>query len=139
MQRDDLTHEWTVLQNQYDSYEKYSLLIKLAAVLAVAGIYMMNASIVMMIAFTLVFWLQDAIWKTYRGRIETRLLSLEKALGVEHSSTAEIPFQFNTAFQHQRPGVGGLLMEYMQQALRPTVAYPYALLIALSFIPCLLI
>ena len=36
MQAADATVEWSVLQNQYDSYEKYSLVIKLANVLTVA-------------------------------------------------------------------------------------------------------
>lgn len=138
MARDELAQEWILLQSEYDSYEKYALLIKLAAVLAVAAVYVMNMAWVMMIAFTLVFWLQDAIWKTFQGRIETRLLALETALAVEHAPAGEIPFQFNRDFQHNRPGFAGLVIEYLKQALRPTVAYPYGLLILLSFIPCIL-
>lgn len=118
--------EWYVLQNQFDSYEKHSLYIKLAAILVVflAGILASISSFIAVIL--IVLWLQDAIWKTFQSRLETRLLKIEYAI----SSGAEGDvLQFNSGYQRER--LNGLLLisEYARQSIRPTVAFPYVVLI----------
>jgi hypothetical protein len=39
--------------------------------------------------------------------------------------------QFNSAWEESRPGAIGLIAEYLKNAIRPTVAFPHVMLIAL--------
>ena len=81
----------------------------------------------------LVLWLQDAIWKTFQSRIEVRLLQLEEYLSGDQSldRTDQKPYQFNSQYIETRLGTIGLIKEYLRQAIRPTVAYPHVILLAL--------
>lgn len=136
MTQADLSNEWMLLQNQYDSYEKYSLIIKLLAMVVFYFAHI-SANIGFIILFLLaIFWLQDAIWKTFQSRIELRLLALEEALSDRQVSSNDecIAYQFNRDFLAKRPSQFGLVKEYFMQAFRPTVAFPYVVLIALFLI-----
>jgi len=119
--------EWLALQNAYEQYEKYALVIKLAAVaLCFAGLSMHMA-----FALTgpelLVLWVQEGVWKTYQSRIGERLLTVESA--IKKIGNTETPFQLHTDWQAGKAGILGLIREYLSNAFRPTVAYPYAILI----------
>ena len=126
--------EWCLLQNQFDSYEKYSLLIKLASVFVLSSAVLFDRAVLMTAGILVVLWLQDAIWKTFQSRIERRLLQLEALLAGGPSPTGETsaPYQFNSDFVLSRPGGIGLVAEYLRQALRPTVAFPHVALLALA-------
>ena len=134
MSQSPLAAEWAVLQNQYDSYEKVSLLIKLLAIALLSITVVSGSESLLMPALLLVLWLQDAIWKTFQGRIEARLLQLESCLADrgDRTSLNQKPYQYNTQFAENRPGTLGLIAEYLQQALRPTVAYPHLVLVLLA-------
>lgn len=126
--------EWQVLQHQYDSYEKYSLAIKLlAAIFLFCGLVCQLPSMYSAVLIA-VLWLQDAIWKTFQARIEARLYVVEAQLAAIKQGDAvhELAFQFNRNFLAQRPSSIGLVKEYLLQALRPTIAYPYAVLLPLA-------
>lgn len=128
--------EWQVLQNQYDSYEKCSLAIKLlAAIFLLCGLIYQLPSIYTAILIA-VLWLQDAIWKTFQARIEQRLYVVETQLAAikQGAELTEIAFQFNRKFLAQRPSSVGLVKEYLLQAIRPTVAYPYVLLLPIGLL-----
>lgn len=134
MQANDATVEWTLLQNQCDSYEKFSLVIKLTALTlftlcAIDGLWGIIPALIMC-----ALWLQDAIWKTFQARIEVRLLELETFFCNEQTSESNAlkPFQFNREYQANRGGTAGLLREYCGQAVRPTVAFPYVFLLLLA-------
>jgi hypothetical protein len=140
MDRSALTLEWQVLQNQFDSYEKCSLFIKLfnVGILTLAlGNEALGVSVVVII---FVIWLQDAIWKTYQSRIDGRLQLVEQGLAMdgeafstnESEPTTVIACQYNRAFAEQRPSLIGLIREYGCQACRPTVAFPHAVLVVLA-------
>ena len=43
-------------------------------------------------------------------------------------------FQLYSQWSEQRQGVSGLIKEYITSAAKPTVAYPYALLIVLMIV-----
>lgn len=135
MQTTDLSNEWVILQNQFDSYEKYSLIIKLAAISTVALAYFLHHVHLFMFLLILVFWLQDAIWKTFQSRIETRLLQLENYLSAEQNLERgdTKAYQFNSLWMENRPGTAGLIKDYFSQAKRPTVAFPYAVLLVGAF------
>lgn len=124
----EIEKEWILLQNQFDSYEKYSLLIKLANTGLLCVAYLSNKMSVFVLFLLLIVWMQDAIWKTFQSRIETRLLQLESCLLTECDEPA---YQFNSLYQKNRPGVVGLIAEYLRQAIRPTVAFPHVLLVLL--------
>ncbi|WP_020408706.1 hypothetical protein [Hahella ganghwensis] len=124
-----MANEWMLLQNQFDSYEKYSLIIKLAGVAVFAGAYFAGKTSVLMTILLLVIWLQDAIWKTFQARIENRLLQLEAGLKTESDEKA---YQFNREYLKNRPGTLGLVKEYLSQSVRPTIAFPHVVLVLMS-------
>ena len=127
---DALAHEWTTLQNQHEAYERSGLLIKLlAVVLVAAGSWGASSAPVAEVGMlVLVLWAQEAILKTWQARLAERLLVVEAALGGQGSDET-LPFQLHTQWQKQRAGVASLMLEYAKSALRPTVAFPYAVLL----------
>jgi len=133
VQPSDGAIEWCLLQNQFDSYEKYALLIKLASVLVLSSAVLVDRAGLMAGGILVTLWLQDAIWKTFQSRIEARLLKLEVLLADNHlqATKTDQPYQFNTDFQQSRRGGVHLVMEYLRQALRPTIAFPHVALLGL--------
>jgi len=129
MNRTELAAEWALLQNQQDSYEKCSLAIKLFTILLSLFAAALNIDFALALGFVLICWGQDAIWKTFQARIEQRLLPLESAL--EHEKEHVSAYQYNRQHLDNRPSSIGLIKEYASQSLRPTVAYPYVLLLCL--------
>jgi len=114
--------------NQYESYEKYSLIIKLVALTLCPTLLFIARAGAWTIIFVALLWLQDGIWKTYQHRIGERLLVVEKAIveGQGHQA-----MQFNSMWLESRKGSIALLTEYLTQACKPTVAYPHVLLVIL--------
>ena len=139
MQPSDSAIEWCLLQNQFDSYEKFGLLIKLASVFVLSSAMLVDRAGPMAACILIVLWLQDAIWKTFQSRIETRLLRLEVLLAGDSAPATgnHQPYQFNSEFIQSRVGAIGLVLEYLRQALRPTVAFPHVVLIAIVIGPLL--
>ena len=135
MNKDALRTEWCLQQNQFDSYEKHSLYIKLTSIILFAAVLMSNTVNIFIALFLAVLWLQDGIWKTFQARIEHRLLLLEKAI-LEGSEV--VAFQYNTAFTNARLNGLPLIIEYVCQSIRPTVAFPHLVLICSVLIQCLL-
>jgi hypothetical protein len=133
MQKSDLANEWSLLQNQFDSYEKLSLLIKLVSVALLAVAYFSGNLTVFVLFLLLILWLQDAIWKTFQSRIDTRLMQLEGYLSIDQTleTDGSKAYQFNSLYLQDRPSTVGLINEYLRQALRPTIAFPHAMLILL--------
>jgi hypothetical protein len=132
-----LRQEWSVLQNQYDHYETFAAIIKLVCIALVVCIFCFSGVYLLSIAVVLLLWLQEAMWKTFQGRIEARLLVIETLLsqpsGTEQS---DIAMQFNRNWLAQRPSTLGLLLEYAKSALRPTVALYYILLLLVILTAC---
>ncbi len=123
----DLKMEWVTLQNQFDSYEKYSLLIKLFAI-AIATVLLVVEPPMTALVCSLVLWLQDGIWKTYQSRISDRLLVVEAGLRCQTEHL--FAFQLNSEWLDQRPSIIGLVFEYVKSSLKPTVAFPHVILAA---------
>ena len=64
--------EWLLMQTQFDSYEKFSLMVKLASIVlfSLSTILAGDQPFAWGLLFALlVLWLQDSIWKTYQARI----------------------------------------------------------------------
>ena len=130
-----LESEWVTLQNQYDSYEKYSLVIKLINVLFCGVLLFALHAGLWTAVIMVILWLQDGIWKTFQNRIGQRLEVIEQALLQEQQNQkSESPvegMQFNLAWAQSRPNAIGLVTEYVTQSCKPTIAYPHLLLIVL--------
>ena len=131
MNTKELGTEWRLLQNQFDSYEKHSLYIKLSSiiVLLIAAVTGQTNSYIILILSVL--WLQDGIWKTFQSRIEIRLLQIEKCIAEKSEENA---FQFNTAYDEASLNGLSLVGEYARQSIRPTVAFPHSVLILIALI-----
>lgn len=148
MDTKEFATEWCLLQNQYDSYEKHSLYIKLVAIIVLLLTGITDHIDFVVVGILLLLWLQDAIWKTFQARTETRLLALEKHIaggdkeqggekGVQNESDAvdrESPFQFNSQYHRARLRGLSLINEYARQSLRPTVAFPHIVLMLISLV-----
>jgi len=126
-----LAGEWTTLQNNVQLSEAIALAIKLVGVVVclVCIIYTLNPLI--SILLLLVLWLQEAIWKTFQARTELRLLKIEHAWSAGDAQSA---LQLHSDWAESRPGAGRLIVEYLCQAVRPTVAFPYAILLLITLI-----
>ncbi|WP_340680354.1 hypothetical protein [Paraglaciecola sp.] len=143
MQNDSIKlyqQEWTTLQNQFDSYEKFSLFIKLLNISLSSLLLFYWQAGLWTVLVTAMLWLQDAIWKTFQDRINQRLLIIEEALKqalTNNENEDVLPLQFNQSWSLSRPGSATLVNDYLTQALKPTVAYPHIALILLSLMFCI--
>ncbi|MFT4519194.1 MAG: hypothetical protein ACI9JM_001585 [Halioglobus sp.] len=135
MKQNKFETEWCVLQNQFDSYEKHSLYIKLVSIVALLAAEIFAVVSIHVALVLAVLWLQDGIWKTFQSRIEPRLLQLESAIAQESS---ESEFQFNSEYQKVSLSGLSLIGEYVRQSVRPTVAFPHVVLILLVLAQCVL-
>lgn len=131
----NLSIEWQTLHGDYEKYEQLSLLIKLFSVGLCLLCVALSIDIYLSLLFILTLWLQEGIWKTYQARSGERLLTLETALNdTERNAPPTTPFSFYSAWEKERPGAIGLVIEYINNALRPTVMYPYVVLIGILVI-----
>jgi len=124
-----LTQEWEILHKDHERYDRYGLLVKLTAVLACLLSLGLEISLWLALAFILVLWLQEGIWRTVQARTGERLLSIEKMLEVSGDQSA---MQFYSNWEANRPGMAGLIKEYLLNSIRPTVAYPYIILLGIN-------
>ncbi|PKG98268.1 hypothetical protein [Paraglaciecola sp. MB-3u-78] len=130
-----LQSEWITLQNQFDSYEKCSLAIKLFSILLCCMLVFALDAGAWPLLVAAILWLQDGIWKTFQNRIGKRLEVVEQAIQDNPHHLPEhllqMGMQFNLAWTQSRPRAIGLVREYIQQSLKPTVAYPHVVLVFL--------
>lgn len=123
--------EWEILHRDHERYEQFALVIKLFAVAIVLSCWVFAVDALLTTIFILVLWLQEGIWKTYQARIGAQLLRVEQIMR-EPANTAIRPYQLYSSWETQRSSGATLIGEYLRNAVRPTVAYPYAVLILLT-------
>lgn len=133
MDNKDFKTEWCLLQNQFDSYEKHSLYIKLISVIVLLTAEVSDVISIFIVLILVVLWLQDAIWKTFQSRIEPRLLQIEKFISEDSTANA---FQFNSEYHKVSLSGLSLISEYARQSIRPTVAFPHIVLILILLVQC---
>lgn len=118
--------EWVALQQDHERYEASALLVKLVAVvLSTLGIALSWPALAAILPLP-VLWLQEGILRTSQSRLGARLLRIE-------SGTSDA-FRLHIEWQAGRPGVVALVAEYVRNALRPTVAFPYAALLVVMVV-----
>jgi hypothetical protein len=126
MNKNELITEWHLLQNQFDSYEKHSLYIKLVSIIVLLSAEISGFIGLSIFFILLVLWGQDAIWKTFQSRIEPRLFQIEKSISTDSSESA---CQFNSEYNKVSLSGLALIIEYARQSIRPTIAFPHIALI----------
>jgi hypothetical protein len=124
-------HEWEILHRDHERYEQFALVIKLFGVALVLWCWVFAVDAVLTIIFLLVLWLQEGIWKTYQARIGARILRVEQML-LKPGTTEGAPYQLYSTWSAQPKHTASVIAEYVACAIRPTVAYPYAVLILLT-------
>ena len=126
-----LVHEWTTLQNNHEHYERYSLQIKLGSIaLFVAG-FALSLDVLILLLLLAILWLQEAILRTSQSRLGDRILRIEQSLRSQAQPAAPA-CQLHSEWLATRPGFAGLLVEYGKNMLRPTVAFPYVVLMGIT-------
>lgn len=135
METKEFKAEWCLLQNQFDSYEKHSLYIKLLSVIVLLAAVISDVTSIFTVLVLMVLWLQDAIWKTFQSRLEPRLLQIEKYISDKSEESA---FQFNSEYLKSHLSGISLINEYIRQSIRPTVAFPHIVLILILLIQCVI-
>lgn len=126
MSTDALQQEWQVLQVNSERYEAGALAIKLVAVATAVACMVAGPEVVVTGALIAVLWLQEGIFRTSQARLVARLTRIETLIS---SGTGGESFRLHLDWLANRPGTAGLVSEYFSNALRPTVGYPYAVLI----------
>jgi hypothetical protein len=124
----DLAQEWNTLQNNIEQYEKGGLLIKLAGVvLCVIGLTLGHHTIVISILIG-VLWIQEGIFRTFQSRLVERIVRIEQ-LVKQDTPNNHATYQLYSEWLAGRAGPVGLIKEYALSMSRPTVAFPYVILI----------
>ncbi|WP_018410674.1 hypothetical protein [Methyloversatilis thermotolerans] len=122
--------EWTTLQQDHERHERCAVGIKLAAVALAAFCTLFGFPIELSGTLLAVVWLIEAMLRTVQARLAQRILRVEGLL--EGGGEGAGAFRFHSEWQAGRPGGAGLIAEYLGSALRPTVAFPHAVLLALQ-------
>lgn len=138
-----LQQEWLTLQQQYERYESGGLHIKLFTVaLTVFGL-VTTVPAVWLCGLVALLWLQEGIYRTFQSRLGQRILRVEGLIRqVASASSAGQQqggaFQLHSEWLASRQGALGLVREYVRSACRPTVAYPYLLLMSGLLVRCVI-
>ncbi len=129
----EFQNEWAIIHRDIEKYERFSLVIKLFSVLisVLSMAYVVDKWFV--VVLILILWLQDGIWKTFQKRLETRIIFVEQKLQNEADENS-MAFQLYSQWEEKRQGITGLIKEYLLNAAKPTVAYPYVLLASLILV-----
>jgi len=137
----DLTKEWQELHNSIESYEHFSLLIKLLAISLTVLVITFTKTNHLTLLVLAILWLQEGIWRTYQARTTSRIVLIERYLPPikenDNSLTDEnntVAFQFYSQWNENRAGSVALIKEYIQNSIKPTVIYPYVPLMVIALI-----
>lgn len=125
----DLQQEWELLHQDHERYDRNALYIKLAAIICCLLSFAYKLPLLLSALFVLTLWLQEGIWRTFQSRIADRLLLVEKGLTTNEDISA---FQLYSCWEQGRPSTTGLIKSYISNSARPTVAFPYIILLCIE-------
>jgi hypothetical protein len=128
-----LGHEWAILQDSHEQYERTSLLIKLGGIALFVVCLALSLDVVVSLLLMLILWIQEAVYRTSQSRLGRRILRIEQLMG-QDAPAAGAPYQLHSEWLAARPGFAGLLAEYGRNMLRPTVAFPYVVLMGITMV-----
>lgn len=125
----NLQQEWELLHLDHERYDRNALYIKLAAIICCLLSLAYQLPLLLSTLFVLTLWLQEGIWRTFQSRIADRLLLVEKGLNTKETILA---FQLYSRWEQDRPSTTALIKSYINNSVRPTVAFPYAILLCIE-------
>ncbi len=126
MNQNELSAEWITLQASCDRFEIVSMGIKLIAVILFFAGEILASSPLWLGFIVMILWFQEAIWKTFLSRTESRIMKVEAMIAEDNEATG---FQFHSQWASQRPSTKDLILSYFSHAAKPTVAFPYVVLL----------
>jgi len=126
-------HEWAILQNNHEQYERTSLLIKLGNIALFVACLALSLDVVVSLLLMLLMWMQEAVFRTSQSRLGLRIVRIEELLARDAPATTA-PYQLHSEWLATRPGFTGLLGEYGRNMLRPTVAFPHVVLLGITVV-----
>lgn len=124
--------EWATLQHEHEGHERTALLVKLSAVLLTAQMAFFGLPLQITAPLIGVLWVVEAVARTVQARLGARIERIEHLIA--RDADASSACQLHTEWQAGRTGLVGLLREYASAAVRPTVAFPYPLLLILLLV-----
>lgn len=129
-----LGQEWLALQGQSERYETGGLHIKLFTIALTLYGLVTTVPATWLCGLVAVLWLQEGIYRTFQSRLGQRILRVEDLIRQVASQPSAGQqqggaFQLHSEWLAGRQGALGLVREYVGSACRPTVAYPYVLLL----------
>jgi hypothetical protein len=122
------SHEWSILQNNFEQYEKFALWLKITAIVLCFVSLAVVIDLLLVGVLIGILWLQEAIFRTGQTRIGEHILIVEKCYR-EGSEVPSNSFQLHSNWRANRGGSLGLCLEYARHAIRPTVLFPYVILL----------
>ena len=125
-----MQYEWELLHHDHERYDRNALYIKLTATIACLLSLAYQLPLLLGIVFVLTLWFQEGIWRTFQSRIADRLLLVEKGLKTKENVST---FQLYSSWEQDRPSTAGLIKSYISNSVRPTVAFPYVVLLCVEF------
>jgi hypothetical protein len=118
-----LSKQWQTLHNSHEQYEHLSLVIKLLTIVVTTTLVSLSFSLITTLLIVSILWLQEGIWKTFQARACSAIIKLEE----EMTSNSHIHiYPLYNDWQNNRPSTIKLINEYISNALKPTVIFPYA-------------
>jgi hypothetical protein len=132
MRETALGQEWITLQGNYEKHEHSRLLIKLTCIVLWAAGLALWPDRIEIVSMIFILWIQESIFSTFQSRLSERILRIER-LFKEGCEAAHAPYQLHSEWNDNRPGVAKLAAQYAANALKPTVAFPYVLLVPITF------
>lgn len=120
-----LEREWVVLQGNIEQHERNALVVKLVAIVLFTAAILFSLAGPLTAWLIAILWVQEAMLRTFQGRMVARILRIEESL----RGAAGQAMQFHTDWVATRNGPAGMILEYAASAIRPTVAFPYAVLL----------
>ena len=129
-----LNQQWHTLHGSIESYEQYALIIKLVSITLTVVSFTSSLTTLLTFFFLSILWLQEGIWKTYQARLNDAIINLESLreenkFDKEENSASINNLPLYSQWQKNRPGSVKLIKDYINNALKPTVVFPYLPLI----------
>ena len=125
-----LEREWVVLQGNIEQHERNALVVKLVAVVLFTAAMLFSLAGDLTAWLIGILWVQEAMLRTFQARMGTRILRIEELL----RGAAGQAMQFHTDWVAARNGLMGMVLEYARSAIRPTVAFPYGVLLLIDLV-----
>jgi hypothetical protein len=133
-----LSQQWLSLHNDHEQYERYALLIKLFAIVITLTSFVFSMPPLITTVLLVITWLLEGVWKTFQTRTASAIITIEKKLieneVIEEGKKPVTYYSMYSQWQANRRDLNTLFREYITSSLKPTVLFPYLLLLMLAIV-----